>query len=432
MGWRLMLTHECDYISKKNFKIVPVVDICKISLGGTPSTRIKEFWGGKIQWATAKDIVSTHERFISATERTITQLAIAKSNAKIFPEKTIVITSRGTVGAIALLGIPMAFNQTCYGLNPNEKNDPLYIYYALKNSLDKMLSLSYGTVFQTITMKTFSELKIPVPSVSEQQSIAKILSDLDEKIELNNEMNKTLEEIAQAIFKRWFIDFEFPNENGDPYKSSGGEMVESELGMIPKGCSVGKLRDICKSIMNGGTPSRKEIRYWENGVIPWYKTGELMDNFLLDSKEHITEEGLKKSSCHIWEPETILIALYASPTLGRLGILGSKATANQACSGLVAKDHIGFEYLFLVLLNHREVFNSIAVGSAQQNISQSIVSAQTILIPNKELLDKFRTIVNPIFNSWSINTKETALLKEIRDLLLPKLMTGKIRVPLED
>jgi len=283
-----------------------------------------------------------------------------------------------------------------------------------------------------LTIKILGEEEISLPPLREQQAIAKILSDLDEKIELNNKMNKTLEEIAQAIFKRWFIDFEFPNENGDPYKSSGGEMVESELGMIPKGCSVGKLRDICKSIMNGGTPSKKEIRYWENGVIPWYKTGELMDNFLLDSKEHITEEGLKKSSCHIWEPETILIALYASPTLGRLGILGSKATANQACSGLVAKDHIGFEYLFLVLLNHREVFNSIAVGSAQQNISQSIVSAQTILIPNKELLDKFRTIVNPIFNSWSSNTKETALLKEIRDLLLPKLMTGKIRVPQED
>ncbi len=118
--------------------MIPVSEVCKISLGGTPNTNVKEFWGGDIPWATAKDIVNTIERFISHTERTITQIAVEKSNAKIFPEKTIVITSRGTVGAISLLGRPMAFNQTCYGLNTNKENDTLFVYYALRNSLDRM------------------------------------------------------------------------------------------------------------------------------------------------------------------------------------------------------------------------------------------------------------------------------------------------------
>jgi type I restriction enzyme S subunit len=163
---------------------------------------------------------------------------------------------------------------------------PLYFFYKLKSMLSQTDSLSYGTVFDTITKKTFDELKFCLPSENEQRAIASIL-----------------EAIGQALFKRWFVDFEFPDGEGKPYRSSGGEMVETELGEVPKGWRAGTVADLCVSITNGGTPKRMENRYWKDGTIPWYKTGELFDEPLLDSEEHITEEGLKESSCHLWEPD---------------------------------------------------------------------------------------------------------------------------------
>ena len=221
-----------------------ISEFCEIYLGGTPRTSEGEFWGGKIKWATAKDVANLQGNYLTETERRITERGVNSSNAKVFPEGTIVITARGTVGKLAILGEPMSFNQTCYGLIPIPEIDKLYVFYALKNGISKIDELSYGTVFQTITIRTFDELEICLPPLKQQRNVSKILSDLDSKIELNQQMNKTLESIAQAIFKHWFIDFEFPDENGQPYKSSGGVMVESELGEIPKGWEVKKLTKI--------------------------------------------------------------------------------------------------------------------------------------------------------------------------------------------
>ncbi len=229
---------------------------------------------------------------------------------------------------------------------------------------------------------------MPLPPFAEQQKIASILSALDDKIELNYEMNKTLEEMAEAIFKRWFVDFEFPDENGKPYKSSGGEMVYSEelQKEIPKGWKVGTVADLCKRITNGGTPRRMESRFWDEGTVPWFKTGELLDAVLLYSEEKITQAGLENSSCHLLPINTIIVALYASPTVGRLGLLKVPATTNQACSALEVKDEIGYAYVFHVLLSNRAHLNNIAVGSAQQNISQTIIRNLKTLIPPNPIL----------------------------------------------
>jgi type I restriction enzyme S subunit len=138
------------------------------------------------------------------------------------PKDTIVITSRGTVGKICMLPFPMSFNQTCYGLVTKKGAYPLYLFYKLKSMLSQIDSLSYGTVFDTITKKTFDELKFCLPSENEQRAIASILCSLDDKIALNRSMNFTLEAIGQALFRRWFVDFEFPDEEGKPYSRATG------------------------------------------------------------------------------------------------------------------------------------------------------------------------------------------------------------------
>ena len=248
------------------FHLKKVSELCSIHLGGTPKTSVPKFWGGNVKWATAKDISKCDGRFITETEKKITQEGVNSSNAKVYPSGTIMITARGTIGKVAILGDPMAFNQTCYGLRAKPENDSLYVFYSLKNALNEINSLSYGTVFQTITIKTFDDLFIKIPPLDEQKAIAKILSDLDAKIELNQKMNETLESIAQAIFKHWFINFEFPNEEGKPYKSSGGEMVDSELGEIPKGWGVKSIGERAK-IIRGVSYKSEDLAESENALV---------------------------------------------------------------------------------------------------------------------------------------------------------------------
>lgn len=309
-------------------------------------------------------------------------------------------------------------------------NKYLYYYLSQDKFLDFTVLTSKGTKMPRGDKTSIMSYEVNIPPIYEQSAIAKILSDIDSKIELNQQMNKTLEAVGQAIFKRWFIDFEFPNEKGKPYKSSGGEMVDSELGEIPKGWKTGKIYDICSSITSGGTPKRMENSFW-GGKIAWFKTGELTDGPLLDSEEHISEDGLKNSACKLWDINTVLIALYASPTVGRLGLLKTKATSNQACSGLVAKKEIGYPFLFLNLFFKRDELNSFAVGAAQQNINQNVLKETKIIIPTNNVLLEFNVIQETIFNKITFLVFQNKSLIGIRDSLLPRLMSGKIRVPVE-
>jgi len=403
------------------FKLVSVSEICKISLGGTPKTDIKDFWGGPVKWATAKDIVNNQGRYITSTERTISLSGVDNSNAKIFPKGTIVVTSRGTVGVISILGIPMSFNQTCYGLSTDDKVNSLFLYYALRNSIEKMLSLSYGTVFQTITIKTFQELKIPLPTIEEQQAIAKILSDLDEKMELNNQMNKTLEDIAQAIFKRWFIDFEFPNENGEPYKSSGGEMVESELGMIPKGWEIGQIYSLA-DVLYGAPLSSGLFNTSERGI-PIIRIRDLEKQ---NPNTYTTEKVDKK---YLVRPGEILVGMDGE---FRVYIWRHfEALLNQRICKFIPKNDVSNVFLFFSLQEPMNFFERSKVGTTVIHLGKTDIDQMRFFLPPEKIMSEFKNALDVIFNKIVLSSLESKNLSKIRDLLLPKLMTGKIRVPLE-
>lgn len=197
--------------------------------------------------------------------------------------------------------------------------------------------------------------------------------------------------------------------------------------MVPKGWRIGTVEELCLSIENGGTPKRMRPEYWHNGTIPWFKTGELTDGPLIKSEEAITESGLSNSSCKLWQTGTILIALYASPTVGRLGILEMPATANQACSALVANPEYGNLFLFYTLLFTREKLQNIAVGAAQQNISQQIIRIHDVMIPSTKVASAFQRLIQRSYQLRASNDEQSCLLASIRDTLLPKLLSGKMR-----
>ncbi len=226
-------------------------DIGEIVGGGTPSTKNEEFYGNDISWITPKDLSGHTSKYISKGERSITNLGLAKSSAKLLPKGTVLFSSRAPIGYVAIASNELSTNQGFKSIvcNPDIANNE-FIYYRMKMAKQELESIAGGSTFKEVSGKVMKEFKINLPPLEEQEKIANILSSLDDKIELNNGMNKTLEEMAQALFKRWFVDFEFPNENGEPYKSSGGEMVESELGMIPKGWEVKSLDEIA-DFLNG-------------------------------------------------------------------------------------------------------------------------------------------------------------------------------------
>ena len=417
-----------------NWEKLKLKDACsRIFSGGTPNTNKIEYWNGSLPWLSSGE---TRNRLISKTENKITELGVTNSSTRLAKAGSSVIASAGqghTRGQVSYLLIDTYINQSVIALFPrDEKLDSKFLFYSLNMKYERLRQISDDhSIRGSLTTKLLGEELIDVPPIQEQKAIAKILSDLDSKIELNQKMNKTLEAIAQAIFKHWFIDFEFPNEEGKPYKSSGGEMVDSELGEIPKGWEVKRIKDLCVSIENGGTPRRMEKKYW-NGEINWFKTGELLDRPLIDSSEKITKEGLINSSCKLWKINTILIALYASPTVGRLGLLKVDGASNQACSGLVAKEKIGYPYLFYTLSFKRNEFNNIASGAAQQNINQEIIKESKCIEPPLKLMNNFNRVVSKLIDKQTLLAKEEKTLSNVRDSILLKLIMGKIRVPLEE
>ena len=361
------------------------------------------------------------------------------------PQKNdILLTSVGTLGKAFLVedGDEFYFkdgNLTWFR-NYDQKVLPDYIFYWIKSPItqQKLDEISIGSTQKALTISGLKSLQIALPSLKQQKKIVSIIKNIDHKINNLRKTNKTLESIAQAIFKSWFIHFDPVHAKKQGKECAGidkatadlfpDNFVESELGLIPKGWEVASIKDICEVITNGGTPSRSNALFWENGTIPWYKTGELTDSFLINHSENITQLGLEKSSVKLMEKDSVLMAIYAAPTVGRLGILTQASTFNQATTGMKAKQEIGFVFLYLTLLFGRAWFNNRANGAAQQNISKAIVESYKFVLPTTNILTSFNNSLMPIFKKIEQNINQIDSLSNLRDTLLPRLISGKLDV----
>ncbi|MEZ9949222.1 hypothetical protein BCV02_01290 [Vibrio breoganii] len=334
------------------------------------------------------------------------------------------------------------FNGFTKRLRPKEGTPyevhPEFVGYYFRSPRFRTNMLAFSTLSTRASLNNdmISRLTLPLPSFNIQMKMAKILKCLDDKISLNTETNQTLEKMAQAIFKSWFVDFDpvKAKMNGEQPEGMDAataslfpeKFVESEKGLIPDGWKIAQVKELCKLVQNGGTPKRKESDYWIDGTINWFTTSELSDSPLIESKEKISELGLAKSSVKMWPKGTVLIAIYAAPTVGRLGILSQEAGSNQACTGLIPKTNEVGHYLFNSLYFARGWLNNISVGAAQQNISKGIVESLEIVIPSDELIESFGCHVETLWQKRLQLQKESQCLANLRDILLPKLLSGEI------
>ena len=297
-----------------------------------------------------------------------------------------------------------------------DKVDIKWLYYKLLtydiNSMDS------GSAIPSTDRYQIYSLPIEVPSISTQRRIVDILDSITTKIELNRQINDNLEQQALALYKSWFVDFE-------PFKDE--EFIDSELGMIPKGWAIGKIEDLTLRMASGGTPKSMNQEFY-SGDICWFTTKELVDGFLIDSEKHISQSAIDNSAAKIFPKGSVLMAIYAAPTVGRLGILSCNAAFNQAAVALIPKVGIGSGYIYLTLYNERNNFNNLSSGAAQQNLNVGLVKNYPTRIPSQEVLNNFETKISPIFMNIERNQREINNLTRLRDTLLPKLMSGELKL----
>ena len=280
----------------------------------------------------------------------------------------------------------------------------------------------------TLSNDTISNIPVLLPSIKVQHIIGKLLADLDRKIELNKQINDNLESMAKQLYDYWFVQFDFPNEEGKPYKSSGGAMVWNEKlkREIPQGWTAVKIKDVAQTY-SGGTPTSTNSEYYVGGDIPWINSGELNNPIITSTTNYITEEGLNNSSAKLYPQDTVLVALYGA-TAGKVSLLSFEACSNQAVCGVIPQNKIMTTYIRYYLSSLYEYFITLSSGSARDNISQDTIKNTILPIPQGKILKKFSDAVAPIISKIIANQKEMENLTKQRDELLPLLMNGQASI----
>lgn len=306
----------------------------------------------------------------------------------------------------------------------NNKVNSKYLYYLLSTDdfFDYNVKGSKGTKMPRGDKEHIMNYEFKLPSLKEQKRIADILTALDDKIELNNQMNQTLEEIASLLYKRWFVDFEFPDDKCNPYKSSGGEMVDSELGMIPKGWEVKELGDICETIASGSTPSKIDVDNaldTSNELIGFIKVKDIINSEIQFSKIEfipllISEEKMRRS---ILKENDILLSM--AGTIGRTARVSkefSNMNINQALATIRVEDIIMIPYVYCWInsIATQDSFKSKTVHAVQANLSLSSIRKQKILIPETKVIKSYYNKINYNFKKIDLNILEINKLKKIK------------------
>lgn len=316
-------------------------------------------------------------------------------------------------------------------ITPDEtKLDRYFCYYLLPSKIVKQ-QLAAGaqqTKIRHTTPDRIKDLTVFIPDLPNQKAIGQLLRDIDRKIALNREINRNLEAMARQLYDYWFVQFDFPDENGKPYKSSGGKMGWDEKLKrdIPEDWKSNKISEIAKTY-SGGTPTSSNKDYYDSKDVPWINSGELNESFITATDNYISEFGLNNSSAKIYPANSILVALYGA-TAGKVSFLSFEASSNQAVCGVIPNHANLTEYLYIALSSLCKYYISLSTGSARDNISQATVKDTLLLFPNNKILGEFHILASKIFDKIINCQLEILNLTKQRDELLPLMMSSQVSV----
>ena len=420
-------------------------DVIDIISGGTPKTSESKYWsGGNIDWLSINDF-NNGNRFVYSSEKKITELALKESNIKLLNKGDVIISARGTVGVLAQIGKPMCFNQSCFGLRgKKELIDNDFLYYVLKNYIHNLKKKSQGSVFDTINIKSFDLMEIDIPNYASQCDIASVLSVLDQKIELNNHINAELEAMAKTLYDYWFVQFDFPNEEGEPYKSSGGKMVYNSIlkREIPEGWEIGTISEFIAS-SKGGDWGKETIEGKYTMPVICVRGADIngLNGFgqIGAPKRYILDKNKEKFLL----PYDLVIEISGgSPTqsTGRLLLITDEMLSrfdeplicSNFCKAISLVDHqyaYNFKYMWDSIYDNGILFGWEGKTSGIKNLLfESFVSKYIICMPAVELVNKFFSLAEDIHKKKQNNLKENEKFIQLRDFLLPMLMNGQVTV----
>jgi type I restriction enzyme S subunit len=378
------------------YKLFDIIDLIG---GGTPKTSNPKYWNGSIPWLSVKDF-NNDNRYVYNTEKTITEEGLKHSSTKLLERDDIIISARGTVGEMAMIPFPMTFNQSCYGIRGKNGINQTFLYYLIKGSLAKFKAITHGSVFDTITRDTFSNIDVKIPNEDIQRKIATLLADIDDKIELNERINRNLEEQAQAVFSHIFL----------------------ETAELPINWTTGSLLDIA-DYLNGLAMQKFRPANNENGI-PVLKIKELRQGFCDTNSElcspHIKNEYIIHDGDVIFSwSGSLLVDFWCGDTCG----------LNQHLFKVTSSQYDKWFY-YSWTKYHLNKFIAIAADMATTmgHIKREELSKAKVLIPSADDYVRIGNILSPIYDLIISNRIENRTLATLRDNLLPKLMSGELDV----
>ena len=377
-----------------------LIDIVELIGGGTPKTSKAKYWGGNINWLSVKDF-NNENRYVYSTEKTITEEGLNNSSTKLLRKDDIIISARGTVGELAMIPFPMAFNQSCYGIRAKDGINSTFLYYLIKHSVRKLKAMTHGSVFDTITRDTFANIEVAIPDIETQQRVAKMLADIDDKVENNQRINNNLEQQAQAVYYKMFSEV-----NNVPVELSSIIDVRDGTHDSPKAQATGYYLITSKHLLPFGVDKA--------------------------SANHISKADFDKiNERSLVETQDILMSM-----IGTIGLISyiPYETVDFAIKNvaLFKTSHTPeLAYYFLCYLKSEKTLQHIGkclAGSTQKYISLGELRKMPIYSPTTNEIQEFNCLVKPMFEKIVSRTYENALLAEMRDSLLPKLMSGELDV----
>ena len=386
-------------------KKVKLSELGEIVGGSTPAIKDIENYDGNISWITPKDLANYNKIFIVSGERSITEKGLKSSSTKMLPKNSVLFTSRAPIGYIAIAEKELCTNQGFKSIIPNNNVNYIFLYYLLKYNKEYIASFGSGTTFKEVSGTVMKNIEVNIPdTIEEQKKIANILYSIDKKIELNNQINNNLEELMKTFYQRWFIEFEFPNEEGKPYKSSGGKFVyNDELKQeIPEWWKVKKAKELTDVI-----------------------TGKEDANFSTDNGKYkffTCSNDTLKCDIPAYNGSAILIA-----GNGDFNVKHYTGCFNayQRTYVLIPENINYYSAMYISAKNKIDTFKKRSSGSIVKFITKGMIEDINVIIPNdKKLLEE----LNKILFAIEKNNTENDKLTDLKNFLLPLLMNGQINV----
>ncbi|WP_443738349.1 restriction endonuclease subunit S [Treponema sp.] len=420
----------------KKYKIK---DIATIYNGSTPSSARPDFYDGKIIWFTPKDLSDQKSKYISKSERTITNEGYDSCSTTMIPAGNILMSSRAPIGLLAINKVDCCTNQGFKNfVVKTDLVDTEYLYYYLKQNIDYIKNLGGGTTFSEISKTTLEEIELFLPDLPTQKAIAKVLTDIDAKIALNKKINKELEAMAKELYDYWFVQFDFPGADGKPYKTSGGKMVYNEVlkREIPEGWEVNKISSVIKDNI-GGDWGKEELE--ENYKL---KVSCVRGADIVSMTDLPIRYILEKNKFKLLKSGDMVVEISGGSPLQATGrcilisdeILNSfenKLICSNFCQALSIKDKTYISYFYhmwQMFYNSDIFFNFEGKTSGIKNFQYDTFVNEKWYFPPKALAEKFDEIVSMNYKKKCALDQENKHLTALREELLPLLMNGQVSV----